>query len=241
MAAVTHAVATVSTLNVTSYAAAAFTPVANDLLVGFVIASQTQALAATLVTDSGITFTLIGRATYRTTLDSVYVYIANSLATAVSMIATWDCTEDPATGCVIIIERVSGMTRTGSIAVRTGQIPLQNEQAAAATPTLTFASAVLTGNPTLGAVGNSTNPSGLTVPTGWTVAATSGYATPVTGSHVVFRNSGFTGTSMPWGSTSATAFGAIGIELDTSSPPPLADKTRQIVFPPHAHYRANRF
>ena len=63
MAAVTHAVATVSTLNVTSYAAAAFTPVANDLLVGFVIASQTQALAATLVTDSGITFTLIGRAT----------------------------------------------------------------------------------------------------------------------------------------------------------------------------------
>lgn len=49
-ATVTHAVTTASTLNVTSYASGAFTPVAGDQLVVFVVASGT--VAAGTMTDS---------------------------------------------------------------------------------------------------------------------------------------------------------------------------------------------
>ena len=214
MAACTHGVSTPSTSNATSYVSGAFTPVANDLLVVFVAATATVA-AGTMTGTGGVGFINTGiLATWNTGANTIYVFVADALAAASSQTVTFDCTGDGATGCVIEVVRVSGMTRTGNSAVRQNQSA--NDQAASTTPSVTFGSACLTGNPTLGVVGNSTNPAALTTPTNWTERDDTGYGTPTTGTEYVTRDSGFTGTAMTWGSTSASIYGVIGIELDTS-------------------------
>jgi len=207
---------TASSSNTTSYASASFTPAANDLLVVFVTASGTV-LAAPTLTDSlgAVTFTLIAQCLKNSSADSVYCFVANQLAAASSRTLTFNCTGDSATGCIIQICRVAGMSKTGSTAVRQSKT---QPNAAAGTPAPVFPSSCLTGNPTLGVVGNSTSPATMTPPTGWTEREDQGYSTPTTGAEYVTRDSGFTGTTVTWGSASSSAFGAIIVELDTSLP-----------------------
>lgn len=218
MAACTHAVTTASTTNATSYASGSFTPAAGDLLIGLVRAGATVADPpnATMITSLGIPFTFIRRQIFRTSLDSLYAFVSNGLVAASSQTVTFNCTGDAADGTVIFVCRVSGMTRTGLDAIR--QSAGQDNQAAAGTPAPAFGSSALTGNVTMGVVGNSTNPATMTTPTNWTEQADSGYATPTSGAEYVTRDSGFTGTTVTWGSTSATAFGSLIIELDTTVP-----------------------
>jgi hypothetical protein len=79
------------------------------------------------------------------------------------------------------------------------------------------AGSALTGNVTLGFLANGTNPATMTEPTGWTEAADLGYATPTTGVHAVHRDSGFTGTTITWGSTTGGSTLDIILEMDTSA------------------------
>lgn len=217
-AAVVDAVATTpSTSNTTSYASASFTPAAGDLLVVYVTASGTVA-AGTMTDSQGLGFTKITSVLKNASADTVYMFVANNLAAATAMTVTFDCTGDAATGAIIQVARVSGMTKTGASAVRQTQTTANG--AAAGTPAATFASAALTGNPTLGVVGNSSSPATLTPPTGWTEREDQGYSTPTTGAEYATRDSGFTGTTITWASTSATAFGVIIAELDASAAPP---------------------
>jgi hypothetical protein len=215
MATVVHEVTTPVTTNATSYVSGSFTPAAGDLLVVFVRAGAT-ADAGAVTSSAGLTFTKVDHATFRTSLDRIYCFVSNQAAAASAQTVTFACAGDAADGSVIFVASVTGMTRYGLSAVR--QSAKQENQAAAGTPAPAFASAALTGNPTLGCVGNSTNPAGLTAPTSWTELADSGYATPTSGAEYIHRNSGFTGTTITWGSTSATAFGSLIIELDTSAP-----------------------
>lgn len=225
MATVTHITGAADTSNTpnTCPTAGTFTPTAGRLLVVGVVTSNSGAPTGGSMTASanGITFSGCGAtalaATSTTTIDW---YIANQLtpASPAAMTVTWTPT-DAGTGTVIFVCEVAGMTRAGAGAVR--QTGKADNQAAASTPAPVFGVAVLTGNPTLGLVGNASSPAGLTPPTGWTEPATTGdlgYATPTTGGEYVHRDSGFTGTTVTWGSTSATAFGALVIELDTSAP-----------------------
>lgn len=214
MAAVTHAVSTASTANTTSYASGSFTPAANDLLVVFVTASGTVTNAPTMTDSQGLGFTLVAYGLKNGSADMVYCFVAKALAAASSMTVTFDCTLDAATGAVIQVARVSGMTLVGARAVRQYAV-LENQ--ASGTPAPAFSLSCLTGNPTLGLIGNSTNAAGMTAPTSWTEKDDTGYATPTTGAEYVSRDSGFTGTTVTWGSSSASAFGAIILELDTSS------------------------
>lgn len=228
MAVVTHAIATPSTTNASSYASGAFTPAAGDLLVAFVVASGT--IAAGSMTDSqGLGWTKIAQSFKGGGVDSLYLFISNALAAASSMMVTFDCTGDAATGAVVSVARVSGVTRTGVSAALQSQE--SNNVAAGNTPAPTFDVSVLTGNPTLGVVGNGANPAGLTPPTNWTEQNDTGYNNPTTGSEYVSRDSGFTGTTMTWGSSSATAHGAIIVEIDTSAasadPFPAGYKSRK--------------
>lgn len=214
MATVTFKVNTASTTNASSYASGSFTPVASDLLVVFVHASGTVT-DAQMLSSTGILFTQVAAFLDATSVNRVYCYVAGSLATAVAQTVTWSYTGTAASGAVIQVYAVAGMTRLGTFAVR--QSAGQSNQAALGTPAPTFGVAVLTGNPALGAIGNSTNPATLTPPTSWTEGADSGYATPTTGLESVFISSGFTGTTVTWGSTSTTAFGSLIVELDTST------------------------
>lgn len=216
-ATVTHRIATASTSNVTSYASGAFTPAAGDLLVAFVVASGTVA-TGTMTDSQSLGFTKITSALKATSVDTVYAFVSNNLAANSSMTVTFDCTGDAATGAVIFVASVSGMLRVGLNAIT--QSAIQENQAASGTPAPAFTNAVNTNNPTLGCVGNSSNPAGITPPSSWTedAAGDTGYNTPPTGGEYAFRNSGFTGTTITWGSTSATAFGAIILELDSRAP-----------------------
>lgn len=216
MATTTHRVSTASTSNASSYVSGSFTPALNDLLVAFVSASGTAAAAPTLTGSTGLTFTLVLSVARNASADRIYVFVANALATAVAQTVTFDCSEDAATGAVIQVASVAGVTRTGSGAVR--QSASTANAAAAGTPAATFPAAALTANPTLGCVSNGASPATLTPPTNWTEANDTGYSTPTTGAEYVFRDSGFTGTTVTWGGTSATAFGVALIELDTSTP-----------------------
>lgn len=217
MATTTAVTPTTSTTNAGTYASAAFTPANNDLLIVFVVASGT--VAAGIMTGTGVSsFTKVTSALFAVSANTVYAFIANGLVKAASQTVTFDCSSGgSASGAAVMPFRIAGMSRSGLNAIR--QSITQANQAAAGTPTPTFGSSCLTGNVTLSCVGNSTSPATLTTAVGWTEAAGEdvGYATPTTGADAIFRDSGFTGTAVTWGSTSATAFGDIAIELDTTA------------------------
>jgi hypothetical protein len=219
-AAVTHAISTTSTSNGASYTSGSFTPAANDLIVVTVYASGTAiANSPGTMTDSqGLGFTRVTSAS-SSAPNSVYVFIANALSAASSMTVTFDCTGDDATGAIITVWRVAGMSRTGSSAPK--QTKTSVNGTAGGTPSVTFLASCDTNNPTIGLVGNAANPAGLTPPTGWTepAAADVGCSTPTRGAEGVFRDSGFTGTAITWGSTSASSWNVAVVELDTSAAP----------------------
>lgn len=211
---VTHRISTASTTGGTSLVSGAFTPAAGELLIAFVTASGTTGTGS--MTDAqNLGWSLITSVLKNSSADTIYAFVSNHTAAASSMTVTFTDTA-ASTGYVIQVAGVSGMTRTGLGAIL--QKATQANQAAAGTPALAFASAVQTGNPTLGVVGNSTNVAGMTPPTSWTEQNDTGFATPTTGAEYVSRDSGFTGTTVTWGSTSASAFGDIIVELDTSAP-----------------------
>lgn len=219
----TQGVSTVNTANTSSYASGAFTPVAGDLLVAFVVASATIA-TGTMTDSQALGFTKVTSGVYFTNVSTIYMFVSNNTAAATSMTVTFDCTGDNATGAAINVYRIAGMSRTGSSAIK--QTAKTENGVAAGTPAATFAASALTGNVTIGVVGNGNNPAAMIPPTGWTEAPTPdvGYATPPTGQETVFRNSGFTGTTITWGSASATEYGVIIAELDTSAPPAVTCK-----------------
>lgn len=215
-ATVTHAVSTADNGNGTSYVSGAFTPVAGDLLVVFVTATGTVA-TGTMTDSQGLGFTKVTSALKNTSADTIYFFVSNNTAAASSMTVTFNCTGDAATGATTQVARIAGMSRKGLSAIL--QTAKQENQAASGTPAPAFAAAAHTGNPTLGVVGNSTNPATMTPPTSWTEQNDTGHTLPTDGSEYVSRDSGFTGTTITWGSTSASAFGDIIVELDTTTPP----------------------
>ena len=214
MATVTHRVTTPSTSNTSSYASGSFTPASGDLLVVCVTATATVA-SGTCSNSAGNTFTRITTALKNSSADTLYLFVANSLVTsATSQTCTFDCTGDAASGAIISVISISGMSRTGSSAVAKSGV--QNN-GSASVPAVSLGSAANTNNPLIGFVGNGTSPATLTQPSGWTeLFDSTGYSSPTTGQEVASINSGFTGSTVTWGSTSGTAFGAIAAEFDIS-------------------------
>lgn len=221
MAAVTHRISTASTANANSYASGSFTPAANELLVVFVTASGTVEASPTVTDSQGLNFSLVTSGLYGTG-STMFCFVAVKLAANSAMTVTFNCPNDAATGAVVQVAGVSGMTRVGTGAIKQSQIVANH---ASGTPAPVFSNSALTGNPTLGLVANSTNPATMTTPTNWTERNDTGYATPTTGAEYVSRDSGFTGTTVTWGSSSASIYGAMIIEMDTSAPAATATLT----------------
>lgn len=175
---------------------------------------DTGTAANSVVTDDqGGTYTRVAFAQKATSADITGFYIRNAL-TASAAIHTVSSAPGATTGGGLQVTEYSGFTRTGASAAR--QSAKEDNQVAGGTPAPDFAVAADTNNPVLGAVFNASNPAGLTPPTNWTERRDAGYNTPTTGFEAVTRNSGFTGTTVTWGSTSATAFCSLIVELDTS-------------------------
>lgn len=194
----------------------AITPAVGDLLVVFCNASGNTNATPTCSDNNGSgTYTLITTALKNTSADTLSVFVRTAL-----MVNTTSTTVTVATGSntagEIVIVALSGMTQVGAAAVL--QSAVQANQAASTTPAPAFSSSALTANVTLGAVANSTATAAtMTEPTNWTERQDVGQGSPNTGLEVVSRDSGFTGTTVTWGSASSTAFASVILEMNGSS------------------------
>lgn len=216
MATVTNLGGLQITTDAATYSVGPFTPAANTLIVVFAMLTGETSTDWTVTDDHAGTYTKIRRQVKNASADIMEVWIANQRASAVATNWTYSHASGNATGSFMQIYSVSGMSRTGSAAVRSQGG--QDNQAAAGTPAPALNQAALNGNPTITVIHNATNPPGTTAPSGWAVGAARGYNVPVTGSHSTFRNSGFTGTTITWGSTSVSAFSSVAIELLVGKP-----------------------
>ena len=221
MATITHAgtgVFTTTAGNKTVPAASGFAVAVGDLIV--VIAPATG-VATSVVTDNnpdGLgAYVKIGSSfTGFSTAGDLSVWVRTALIGSATN-TTWTITQTASTGGGADIFRVSGMTLVGAAAVRSSGG--QSTGTLGTTPAPVLSKTPVTQNPIITAVCNGTSPGGVTGPATYTAPTNLGYTVPTTGLDTAFINSGITSATVTWGSTSATAFASIAIELDTLGPP----------------------
>lgn len=219
MAAVAHLGGAGDSSNTQTYTSGSMSPTVGDLLVIFVEATGTTDTTATL-TESirQVTYTQIGFQSWQGTTSSMYSFIGQQLCiSATARTFTFVLPSDAATGATFGVERVTGMTRSGTNAVRQVTADSASHKAASGTPTCTFPANCLTGNPTIMGTSVLLNPPAVTEPASWTERMDTGYATPAAGLEVATRDSGFTTAAVTWGSSVAVTWGAHGVELDATA------------------------
>jgi hypothetical protein len=196
-----------------------FTPQQGDLLVVVLVASAslTNNTEVPSVSANGITFATTGhqRTYYNAGTNTLDVFVADQLvgASPTAMTVTWN-PADTATSTVIDVYAVrggAGLAGTAAVLQRAGTA----NQSSGGTPSVVFSGACKTTSVTIVATGNLSAPAGLTPPSGWTEVNDTNCTTPTAGLEVAARTSGFTGTTVTWGSTSATAYGTAGVEIAT--------------------------
>jgi hypothetical protein len=192
------------------------TPAAADLIIVFI--AMTGVASGLGVTDDNAdghgSYTQINSSLKAASADMLAAFVrADPIRSATS--TTWTTSGGGAsTGGGLVVSRISGLTLSGPAAVRASGV--QSNQAAA-TPAPAFPQAALTANLCIGAVFNATNPATMTIPASWAAEDNDvGYATPTAGLQTCHRNSGETGTTITWGSASASAFCDLIVELSVA-------------------------
>lgn len=217
---------TFSSSNNAALTSANFAVAAGDLLVAFAIVTGQAGGGTFTDNEAGSTgWDQVTTVLKNTSADTLVVAVKRNFEAANSSSRTVTFTpagSPTSSGVGMSVYRIAGMARKGIDAVRsvggTRQVGTQANAAGGGTPAASVLAAVLTGNVTLGGV--ATGSSGLTVtaPASWTKDVDSSYSTPTTGLETVHRDSGFTGTTITWGSTCPSAFCTAILELDSSSP-----------------------
>lgn len=194
------------------------TPAVGDLIVIYTAHTGNTSAATPTDDQGGVYQEVTAAASVKvTSADQLRCFIRTQLIpAAVSTIFTH--APGTSTGGGLAVHKVTGMGRVGAAAAR--QAAVQNNQAAA-TPAPAYGSSALTGNAHIGAIFNGTNPATMTAPASWTERTDVGYATPTSGLETASRDSGFTGTTVTWGSASGSAFCSSIVELDNSVDPIL--------------------
>lgn len=207
------------------------TPTVGDLIV-IIAASSGLAGGTTACSDNNsdglgaYTQVDVDRTGFSTT-GVLTAWIRNALiGSATSTVFT--ASQAGSSGGGLAVLRVTGMSRVGANALR--QSGGQSSGTAGATPQPTLSVAADTNNPVIIAVANGTN-STTTVQqrTGYTERFDNGYTSPATGLEVCTRDSGETNSLLTLGGTTASAFAAIALELDSSSPPAGGDDVAQYI------------
>lgn len=193
---------------------ATITPAIGDLFIVVCGVSVNTNTAPTCSDNNSGAYSLITTARKATSADTMSVFVRNALVPNTTSTVVTVATGSNDSGAVHILA-ISGMSRTGLDAIV--QSARQENQAAAGTPAPAFSASALTGNLTIGAVCNATNPAGMTTPVGWTERQDTGFNTPPVGLETVTRDSGFTGTTVTWASTSASEFASLIVELDATA------------------------
>lgn len=219
MAVATALVGASSTTDATSVSSGSITVPIGALAVMFLLVSGSIRPAAQYSVTCNVAnlpgWVPVNRALCSGSANGLYMFVAAALE-PVGGARTYTITfgGDTCTGNFVGIWSVSGMVRSGLGAVR--QIAIQENGSAAGTPAPVFPVTPLTGNPVFALCGNQTNPAAMTPPTGLTESVDTGWATPTTGIEIARVDSGYTTQTVTWGGASASVFGALCAELDTS-------------------------
>lgn len=215
---VTLGISTGNSANSATYTSGAFTPAVGDLLVVFASAPAEAATGAVLTgTGAGLTFTSVNSAARNGSVDQSQVWIADVLVSAAaSQTVTVNYGADAATGCNLTVVRIGGVANAGIGAVI--QSAKTNNGTAGGTPAATFGASPSTANVILGHVGNGANPAAVTEPSTFVETSDNGSATPASGNEVAHKITGFTSTTVTWGSTSATAYCVLILEINGAEP-----------------------
>lgn len=208
-ATVTVQASTFSTSNLTTYTTASFTPTNGDLLIAIV---DVDGPDGTGVSDSlGGTWTALYDDT-ATSGRSVYYRTAFSNGSAM----TFSVTSSPAAaGCNIVIKSVTGTS--GAAPVNTIVQSANGSFSGGGTPAVTFGASLTAANCVIGAVFNTSNPAGVTEPSGYTETIDSGHATNNQGLETCYKSASLSGTTVTWGSTSATTGVAFAVEVKAAT------------------------
>jgi hypothetical protein len=177
------------TSNVTSYSLTSFVPTANSFLVVTVVATAT----ASNGTMAG------GSLTWTKLLDTVagsgnkhQVWYAPVGPSPVSTTINFQCTDDAATGVMMIVHQVTGYDTGNPFA----QSKILDLGPGVTNPSLTLASNMNTNNAYIAMVSVGRTTPGITVPGGWTEDADTGILTPNYGIGAGSRVNGETGNTI---------------------------------------------
>ncbi len=196
------------------------TPAVGDLII-IGVANTGSSSSIDPSDDKGGTYALINSAVKATSADAMRFYVREQLiASASSTVFTH--APGTTTGGGLAVFKVTGATLAGLSAIR--QSAKQDNQASG-TPAPVFGAAPLTGNAIIGMLFNATNAAAMTPRTSFTEAFDIGWATPTTGVEAMYRSSGETSTTQTWGSSSASAFCSIVVEIWDQSAPTSALNT----------------
>ncbi len=193
-----------------------FTPAAGALVVVFATLRACTNTVATCTDNRGGTYTLVKSALFNTNESILLCFVKNQAALNLSTVAT--VLSGPNNSGALEAIWFDANARFGSSAVRSSG---SEANKTTETPAPALNQSCLTGNVTVGAIGCSTAAPNVTEPTSWLESNDASIATPDAGLETVIRNSGFTGTTVTWGSTvgaGAGAFASIILELDGSTP-----------------------
>ena len=206
------------------------TPDVGDLII--IITAHSANTSATAPTDNnaggGGTYTQVESRVKVTSADRMQIFIRDALITSATSTVF---THAPGTssGGGLTVLKVSGMTAVGVAAkLQSGGV----DNVASGTPTMTWTGGGSSSgsNPVISAVFNTSNAAGTMVkPTAFdTKVADLAYTATTNGLGVATDEAGFTGTTVTWGFSSATAFCVVALEL---SAPTAGPGATSLVFP----------
>lgn len=194
------------------------TPSVNDLIV--IVCANTGRVTNPTVTDNnsggGGTYTQYQSALARASADKMFLYVRTGALISSATSTIFSVTGASSTGGAMIVLAITGIT-TFYKAVRNLQIGNQNN-AAIGTPQPAFPAVALTQDVIIGAVLNATSPAGLTQrgAPAYSEGCDLGFASPTTGFEEMHIATGETAQTITWGGGSASAFGALVVELNNN-------------------------
>lgn len=190
-------------------------PAVGDLILIAVMVTGDSTWSAPTDNNSSGTYTLIDSyATGGASIPDCAWYVRDALiSSATSTIFTLaNPGSDDGGGLAVI--KVTGMSKFGSDAVRQSK---KASSGGSPPATGTWTSAKLTTNPVVGLVTAPLNPPAVTPTTSYSELLDTGYNTPTSGIEIQYIDSGDTTNTMTWGSSIATGWRCIGVELDASA------------------------
>ena len=192
---------------------ASITPAVGGLLV-VCFAESAQTVVGSIADDQGGTYTVVKSVLRAGGANYLAMAVRDSLVTSAVAHSVTMTAGGTNTGGGLNVFEFSGMTRAGRGAVE--QVAFQENGTAASTPAPVFTNAPRTENALVAMVMNAGAAGSVeTPPTGFTERQDVGYITPAAGLETATADSGVTATTITWGSSSATAYGDIVIELGT--------------------------